>query len=204
MMIHYLSQLVFSILCYSSLAVIPMGEITTHKIQGTTTRIYAAPGRFGQSLKRESEATFMKLVSPTGNSNGCNPQVRLLRPKQPFLLMVSRGNCTFLDKISAAEHIGAQGVVIYNSLEGIYMGKNYARSDDYECDNGSGYVSKIITPVYGYEMNALMPRTCTHNTKCASNRCIVTNTTSTELGTKVCCAWDLYTTMVHMYSFIYM
>jgi hypothetical protein len=109
--------------------------------------------------------------------------------------MVSRGSCTFLEKIAAAEKIGAQGVVIYNSLEGIYMGKNYARSDDYECDNGSGYVDKIITPVYGDKMDALMPRTCTQDVKCASNRCIVTNTTSVELGTKVCCAWDLYTSM---------
>jgi hypothetical protein len=48
-----------------------MGEITTHRIQGTTTIIYAAPGRFGQSLKRESEAGFMKLVSPAGDSKVC-------------------------------------------------------------------------------------------------------------------------------------
>lgn len=192
-MIHCFFVLVS--LCCFSVAVIPLGEITTHKIEGTTTTIYAAPGRFGEPLKRESEAGFMKLVSPIGDPNGCNPEIKYLRPNQAFLLMVARGNCTFLDKTIAAANIGALGVVVYNSLEGIYKNNDYASSDDYECDNGSAYVFEVVTPVYSDEMNDLMPRSCTQDSKCASNRCLVTNTTSVELGTKVCCAWDLYTTM---------
>jgi hypothetical protein len=121
--------------------------------------------------------------------------VSKLTKNAAFYIMVSRGTCTFQEKQTAAYNIGAKGIIIYNSLTGIYQGKDYASYTDYECDNGFGYVDHVISPVYSDTMNALMPASCTGNPLCSSGKCIVTNQTDVNLGIKVCCAWDLYLTM---------
>jgi len=177
-------------------AVIPTGELTTRKILGTTTIVYVAPGAFSSNLNDETDAVFMRLIKPiAGTEDGCNPVVPALRNRPDFYLLVARGNCSFIDKATAAKNAGALGVVVYNSLQGIYQGRTYASPMDYECANGAGYVRKVVEPVYDDAMNALMPTTCTQHPSCASKRCLLTNVTDAVLGTKVCCAWDLYTTM---------
>ena len=177
-------------------AVIPTGEMTTRKIMGTTTIVFVAPGAFSSNLNEETDAVFMRLVKPIGGTDdGCNPVVPALRNRPDFYLLVARGNCSFIDKATAAKNAGALGVVVYNSLQGIYQGNRFASAMDYDCTNGEGYVRKLVEPVYGDAMNALMPTTCTQHLSCASKRCLLTNETDPMLGTKVCCAWDLYTTM---------
>ena len=84
--------------------------------------------------------------------NGCNPIVPPLRNNLGFYLLVSRGNCSFIDKAIAAKNVGALGVVVYNSIEGIYQGNKFASDVDYECDNGMGYVDTVLDPVYSDEM----------------------------------------------------
>jgi hypothetical protein len=177
---------IISFFFHVSLAVIPVGELTTRKLKGTTTIVYVAPASFGDSLSAEKDATFMRLVKPLSGFDGCAPVPQVLKSSS-FYLLVSRGNCSFADKAIAAANIGARGVVIYNSLEGIYQGNDTASSNDYECDNGSGHVSTVISPVYSDEMNDLMPESCTQDSKCSSKRCILTNVTSLELGTQVRC-----------------
>ena len=178
-------------------SVIPTGELTTRKIMGTTTVIYVAPGTFSAVLNPENEAMFMRLVKPVSGFDGCAPVAPSLRNNLGFYLLVSRGNCSFIDKAVAAKKIGALGVVVYNSLEGIYQGKDYASDIDYECDNGSGYIDMdgITSAVYDDAVNDLMPESCTKHSNCDSGRCVVTNTTHEVYGRQVCCAWDLYTTM---------
>jgi hypothetical protein len=181
----------FARLCHG---VTPSGEMSTRKLAGNPTTVYVAPGSFGSPLDSETEAATRRLVKPELGEDGCAPVPPSLRSTMGFYLLVSRGNCSFIDKAVAAAEVGASGVVIYNSLEGIYQGRDYALETDYECDNGSGYIPEVLSPVYSDEMNALMPDSCTKNSKCDSGRCVVTNTTS-EKGTLVCCAWDLYITM---------
>jgi hypothetical protein len=172
-------------LLLGTIAVIPLAEITTRKVLGTTTVVYGAPSTFSDSLSEEKDALFMRLVKPLSGTDGCDPIAPGLRGLQGFHLLVSRGNCTFLDKAIAAYNIGASGVVVYNSLEGIYQGNDYASNVDYDCDNGSGYVDTVISPVYSDEMTALMPTSCTANSKCSSGKCVFTNTTRSDLGRQV-------------------
>ena len=167
---------------------------------GTTTVILVAPGSFSSALISETDSVFIRLVKPASGLDGCNPIVPPLRNNLGFYLLVSRGNCSFIDKAIAAKNVGAVGVVVYNSLQGIYQGLSYASPTDYECKNGWGYVKKVLDPVYSNEMDDSMPTTCTQNLNCASKRCLVTNTTDPVYGTKVCCAWDLYTTMGSSYT----
>ena len=172
-------------LFFGVVAVIPLAEITTRKVLGTTTVVYGAPSTFSDSLSEEKDALFMRLVKPLNGLDGCDPIAPGLRGLQGFHLLVSRGNCTFLDKAVAAYDIGASGVVVYNSLEGIYQGNQVASSIDYECENGSGYVDTIVYPVFSDEMTALMPTSCTGNSKCSSRKCVFTNTTRGILGSQV-------------------
>lgn len=172
-------------------AVTPSAEL---KVRLNSKTFYVAPGSFSSSFTDESDTTYRKLLPPTGLQDGCEPNIPVLPKNAQFYLLVERGNCSFESKAVAAENVGAKGVVIYNSLEGIYQGNEVASDMDYECENGYGYVNETISPVYGDEMLARIPDSCTQSEKCASGKCVVTNITD-ENGIKVCCAWDLYITM---------
>lgn len=180
------------ILCVlrTTLSVIPTGQI---KIYGRSDYLYGAPGSFSSSLP--SYTSYGRLLEPTNAADGCEPIITKLAKSVQYYLLVSRGVCSFQDKQSAAYYAGAKGVIVYNTLEGIYQGQNYSQEVDYDCDNGSGFVNNVIYPVYSDAMDASMPPECTKNSKCDSGKCVVTNVTDPVLGTKVCCAWDLYLTM---------
>ena len=167
---------------------------------GTTTVVLVAPGSFSSALISETDSVFIRLVKPTSGLDGCNPIAPPLRNNLGFYLLVSRGNCSFIDKAIAAKNAGALGVVVYNSLQGIYQGLDYASPTDYECKNGMGYVKTVLDPVYSDGMDTSMPTVCTQHPNCASKRCLVTNYTDPVYGTQVCCAWDLYTTMGSPYA----
>jgi len=81
-------------------------------------------------------------------------------------------------------------LIVYNSLKGIYRGRQYGEpKEDYECSNGEGWVQNVVSPVWSDENQ---PEECTQDSKCSSGKCILTNVTDTDKGTKSCCAWDLY------------
>jgi len=188
---NFLTIILLSIFI-SIYSIIPTGEL---KIRRTDNIIYVAPGSFGTSLEKESETSYKRLLLVNGDTHdGCeNPSVSI-KNIQSFYLLVSRGNCSFVDKAIAAESIGAVGVIIYNSLEGIYQDRSYALDTDYDCDKGSGYVTSLQYPIYSDEMDALMPTSCTGASTCDSGKCVLTNVTDSN-GYKVCCAWDLYISM---------
>ena len=171
--------------CRYSQAVIPSGALSTRKVLGTSTVIYGAPGSFSGSLNEQRDAVFVRLVKPVSGFDGCDPVPPTFWDDLKFYLLVSRGNCTFLEKTVAASNIGASGVVVFNSIEGIYQGNDHASSDDYDCENGSGYVDSLLSPVYSDEMTALMPSSCTLDSKCSSKRCVLTNSTRNEFGSQV-------------------
>ena len=171
--------------CRYSQAIIPLGALSTRKVLGTSTIIYGAPASFSGSLNEQRDAAFVRLVKPVSEVDGCDPVPPTFLDDQNFYLLVSRGNCSFLEKTVAASNIGALGVVIFNSIEGIYQGNGYASSDDYDCENGSGYIDTVPSPVYSDEMTALMPSSCTLDSKCSSKRCVLTNSTRNEFGSQV-------------------
>lgn len=124
-------------------SVTPMAEI---KVKGTNSYYYAATASFGDSLTSEDASSFAYLYQYTGTSkDGCTVTSKssFEHDNSNFLMFVERGNCSFESKAIIAESIGATGIVVYNSLEGIYQGNNYASDTDYDCDNGEGYVDEV-------------------------------------------------------------
>eukprot|EP00903_Cladosiphon_okamuranus_P014280 g13263.t1 len=172
-------------------AVLPTGEL---RLTGGGTA-YAAPAWFGLQLPEEEEANYLPLMVPQGSADGCGV-VTVDNPPADgggFVLLVERGNCFFDEKALAAQEAGAEGLVVMNSVEGIYQDKTAATDKyDYECSNGEGWVKDIQEPLWDSHNT---DEACWSNDKCDSGVCVVTNQTDTELGTKVCCAWDLYITM---------
>lgn len=173
----------FSVLC-----IIPTGEILIQQTEGT---LFAAPGMFAANLPDEYSTYFRRLITPDNGTEGCHPVVpEPFGTEEGYYLLVARGGCTFEHKALVAAEIGARGVIIYNSLQGIYQGRNYANPQDYDCDHGTGYIQSVSLPIW----ETPMPSICTGNPACVSKRCVATNTT-TPKGVQVCCAWDMYQSM---------
>mmetsp|Transcript_5916 Transcript_5916/g.8820 ORF Transcript_5916/g.8820 Transcript_5916/m.8820 type:complete len:684 (+) Transcript_5916:51-2102(+) len=173
-------------------SVTPSAQIKVKDYESTI--IYSSPASFSATISRETQSSFHFLLYPDLNSTGCEKSY--FSESNPYAI-VARGDCTFEEKLSIALESNAKGLIIYNTLYGIYQDRLFASSSDYDCDNGNGYVDKIISPVYGTEMDATMPTSCTQNSNCASGKCVIANFTGVSLsdGYKVCCMWDLYITM---------
>jgi len=122
---------------------------------------------------------FFSLNNPLNSSTGCEKSY--FSDSNPYSI-VARGDCTFEEKLTAALESNAKGLIVYNSLYGIYQDRLYASSSDYDCSNGNGYVDEIIHPIYGTEMDATMPTSCTQNSNCASGKCVVANFSGNSLS----------------------
>ena len=171
---------------FEIIAVIPTGVI-----QAPHENIisFCSQSSFGAELAPKSNSNFAKLIIANKyNVFGCEKIVTNLSGN--FYWLVERGNCSFSVKMNNAVRGGSIGLMVYNSLRGIYQEKDYASPSDYDCSAGVGYVEKLSYPVW----KTAIPTECTQNIKCKSQQCVVTNV-STTAGTKVCCAFDFYITM---------
>eukprot|EP01041_Mallomonas_annulata_P000605 gene605-1168_t len=181
------------ILDYSS-AIIPSGVLQS--ALPTQQALYCAPGSFSSKLPNQNDNLVPQTVLiPKNNKDGCKVETasqNLLTNN--FVWLVERGGCNFIDKGKHAAQAGASGLIVYNSLKGIYQNKTYANPMDYECNYGRGYVKNIIPPVWSDAMTAHIPTSCTNDKKCKSGICVFTNKTTSE-GHEVCCAFDLYMSM---------
>lgn len=98
-------------------AVLPTGEL---RLSGGDTA-YAAPAWFGLQLPEEEQAGYLPLRVPKGSADGCGAVTVEDPPAGGFVLLVERGNCFFDEKALAAQEAGAEGLVVMNSVEGIYQ-----------------------------------------------------------------------------------
>lgn len=83
--------------------------------------VYAAPAYFGWPLPDEKDATFVPIRVPSSAANGCGPVEVDAPSTEGFVLLVERGGCLFEAKALAAQEAGASGLIVMNSLEGIYQ-----------------------------------------------------------------------------------
>lgn len=84
--------------------------------------VYAAPAWFGLRLPDEKDASFVPIRVPSSAPNGCGPvEVEDFPAVGGFVLLVERGGCLFEAKALAAQDAGASGLIVMNSLEGIYQ-----------------------------------------------------------------------------------
>ncbi len=98
-------------------AVLPTGELRLS--DGGSA--YAAPAWFGLQLPEEDEAESLPLRVPAGDADGCSEVTVADAPAEGFVLLVERGNCFFDVKAVKAQEAGAKGLVVRNSVEGIYQ-----------------------------------------------------------------------------------
>lgn len=82
---------------------------------------YASPAWFGLQIPEEKDASYLPLRVPSGDADGCEDVQVDDAPSGGFVLLVERGNCFFDVKALAAQEAGAKGLVVMNSLEGIYQ-----------------------------------------------------------------------------------
>jgi signal peptide peptidase-like 2B len=171
-------------------AIVPTGEIL---VENTESAQFCAPASWGKKLPQEYETIFRQMVIPSNGSSGCNPVVSDIKVvDEGFYLLVERGVCSFEHKARAAVSVGALGLIVYNSQSGVYQGRNFALPQDYECSNGQGWVTGALdAPIWDEKMTSKIPASCNEVSTCASKQCLFTNVTSDQ-GTQVCCAWDLY------------
>ncbi len=153
---------------------------------------YGAPAAFGAGLL-SVQSKWLPLAIPETLKDGCSSVRVSDGVKSPFVLLVERGNCSFASKALAAQQIGAVGLIVANTVQGIYGNRPQAENRlDYECANGEGWVKEVSKPLWG-PLNS--PPECEMDSLCRSRQCLVTSVTDDSLGTKVCCAWDVLVTM---------
>ncbi|CAM9990627.1 unnamed protein product, partial [Choristocarpus tenellus] len=180
-----------------SVAVIPtsMVEVSTGYIA------FASPAWFGPQVPEKGQSSWLTVLMPTSSADACEEvEVDVPEEGEDFYLLSDRGNCAFEAKAIAAEAVGAKGLLVMNSLEGIYQsplpclltqpvtvtyhplppiqigqGNSVAVDKlDYECSNGEGWVAELASPVWSTENTDVA---CTSNPSCSSQVCVVTNTT---------------------------
>jgi signal peptide peptidase-like protein 2B len=171
-------------------AVLPTSElIWGGEDLAQTNLLYAALAAFGPLTAPKDDALFVPLIA---GGSACNLSMTMpIDP--PFILVAERGNCTFDSKALAAQTAGASGIVVVNTLEGVYAGRDHGEPmDDYECENGEGWLAAPVSPSWNPTND--VPE-CSTDSRCESGVCMMTNVTDASLGTKVCCVWDTYINM---------
>jgi Signal peptide peptidase len=154
---------------------------------------HVAVAEFSSAVPEAKKAAWMPMLLPEGDATACDEVVTVKGASTQFILVAERGNCTFDAKAQAAVAVGAAGLVVVNTLKAVYAGRDYGDDRiDYECSNGQGWLQTVQSPVWSAANDV---PSCSSDARCSSGHCIVTNTTDAALGTRVCCAWDMYMTM---------
>jgi hypothetical protein len=181
------------------------GVPATGKVEllGQAEALYFAPGNISKSrLHLKKDAEIHRLLIPTKGATGCDVEKisvpSFLPSDEKFVLLLEAGQCSFYKKGIAAQRAGAAGVIVANTVRGIYGGRGHAKVSDVNCANGSGWIpaAKVLSPPYAAAMRDLMPMECTGDQRCASGRCLLTGVSDPPSGNlQVCCAWDFWIQM---------
>ena len=171
-------------------------------------------------LKRASFGPQERVVSVEGTLRlaPLSPQLcelpqnfTLPTEQEDFILLVYRGNCPFERKARHAQQLGAQAVLIVDTLSARYQWNDAAQRVifpsnelDYECDNGRGSILDLyLDPpqYYAEELDSLLDMTsnqsqCELDRECDDSQlCLVTGHVAGSNLYPVCCAWDTHITM---------
>ncbi|KAI9305299.1 hypothetical protein BJ944DRAFT_239784 [Cunninghamella echinulata] len=85
--------------------------------------------QFKNSPNTHKGGILTKIINQHGtgctssNEEGEEKQLDKNKNKEPWIALVKRGECTFTEKQLNAYHLGASAVLIYNNLEGDYVGE---------------------------------------------------------------------------------
>ncbi|CAH0492556.1 unnamed protein product [Peronospora farinosa] len=134
------------------------------------------------------------------------------------MVVVDRGNCSFVAKALQAQAAGAKGLIIRGTKKAVYeavasrnstnsststlhnveTGKATAATSlesldkpvfEYDCRRGQAFVDKLATPVWQTDAEE-----CKGNIRCLSRSCVLTGHKS-DAKHQVCCLWDTFVLM---------
>jgi len=126
------------------------------------------------------------------------------------VVVVDRGNCSFLHKARVAEQAGARGLVVRGTKQAIYETiraqvphSNESTSSDisalalppfeFDCARGEAFVTQLLSPEWRTDAAS-----CYTNDRCESNMCVLTGVrrnVASQLEHQVCCMFDTYVIM---------
>ncbi len=190
-------------------------QFTPSLLPGNDVReiLYASTAKFGPSLETvEGRMT----VPPSNNKLLCQSTEGSSGDFwKGSILLVPRGDCTFLTKVMAGQALGAKAVIVYNTLASRYKSTNNdtvmvwpESKKDYDCDNSKSWILSsnldLTNDQYNEEVNDpfLKNDECGSHAeqgidhfrdRCQSQKCLLTGIASSGDGNflEACCAWDL-------------
>ncbi len=177
-------------------SVIPFGQL---QLRYHTWTLPFSPALGSEAkLPRVEDAEYQRLILPRHGEIGCESTISLsnsLPNSAKFVILLERGECAYYRKALIAQRAGASGVLIANTVRGVYGTRGHALISDVNCEAGSGWLPKarVLNPAYLPAMRDRMPAECTEDKRCMSHQCLLTNITNPSTGDiKTCCAWDLW------------
>ncbi|KAL3663010.1 hypothetical protein V7S43_011952 [Phytophthora oleae] len=187
----------------------------------------SAAAGWGVALPARFDSRWKTLVQlPASNRDGCASYQ--LQPDATVsvhgaLLVVDRGNCSFVAKALHAQAAGAKGLIVRGTKRAVYeaiASHNTTNSSalasgtstgpataagttslavvnkpvfEYDCSKGEAFVDQLAAPVWATDAEE-----CSGDHKCASRSCVLTGHTTMQEGGKkhqVCCMWDTFVLM---------
>ncbi|ETO75923.1 hypothetical protein F444_08569 [Phytophthora nicotianae P1976] len=180
----------------------------------------SAAAGWGVSLPARFDSRWKTLVQvPISNRDGCEPyELEPATSLHGSMVLVDRGNCSFVTKALNAQAAGAKGLIIRGTKRAVYeaiVSHNSTNSStlsdshnaepttslavmdkpvfEYDCSKGEAFVDKLATPEWTTDAEQ-----CSGDHGCSSKSCVLTgHTKMQESGKKyqVCCMWDTFVLM---------
>ncbi|KAI9993470.1 hypothetical protein PInf_015553 [Phytophthora infestans] len=180
----------------------------------------SAAAGWGVSLPARFDSRWKTLVqAPESNRDGCESyQLQSTTSVNGSIVLVDRGNCSFITKALQAQAAGAKGLIIRGTKRAVYeaiVSHNTTNSStllsgqntepttslavvdkpvfEYDCSKGEAFVDKPATPEWTTDSEQ-----CSGDQRCSSKSCVLTGRTEMrESGKKhqVCCMWDTFVLM---------
>ncbi|KAG3169784.1 hypothetical protein PI124_g3301 [Phytophthora idaei] len=182
----------------------------------------SAAAGWGVSLPARFDSRWKTLVQiPVSNRDGCASyqlQPDTATSVHGSVVLVDRGNCSFVTKALKAQAAGAKGLIIRGTKRAVYeaivshnttnsstlsSGHNTGTTTDlavidkpifeYDCSKGQAFVDTLATPEWTTDAEQ-----CSGDHRCTSRSCVLTgHTIMQESGKKhqVCCMWDTFVLM---------
>jgi signal peptide peptidase-like protein 2B len=181
----------------------------------------SAAAGWGVPLPARFDSRWKTLVQlPAVNRDGCadySLTSDVVTSAQGSVVLVDRGNCSFVAKALRAQAAGAKGLVVRGTKRAVYeavanrnstnttslSSVNHAGAAatvatdlavldkpvfEYDCSRGEAFVASLATPVWQTD-----DERCSGDHRCASRSCVLTGHTMLQDGGKthqVCCMWD--------------
>lgn len=184
----------------------------------------SAAAGWGVSLPARHDSRWKTLLQlPTDNRDGCASYQLpsdAATSVHGAVVVVDRGNCSFVAKAQKAQAAGAKGLIVRGTKRAVYeavMSHNATNVSsvasgnaagtasvanlavvakpvfEYDCSRGEAFVDQLATPVWQTDAEE-----CSGDHRCASRSCVLTGHTELqESGKKhqVCCMWDTFVLM---------